>query len=145
MDTTSQPVSLLKRLGVMAYDLLLVFTTLIFAGALVFIVFGGDTFVNKQGESSYPWWYFYYLLAVIAWFYIGFWHKGETLGLRAWKLKVVKLDGSRLDWTTASIRFIASLLCLATFGLGFLWSLVDKDKRALNDILSHTKLIYRDN
>ncbi len=128
----------------MAYDSLLVLTTLIFAGAVAFIAMGGDTFINENGDATYPWWYFYYLVSVIILFYVWFWRKGETLGLRAWKIKVVKLDGSRLDWSTALIRFFASVLCCATLGLGFLWSLFDKEKRALNDILSKTKLVYKD-
>jgi hypothetical protein len=37
-----------------------------------------------------------YLLAVAAIFFCGFWRRGETLGMRAWRLRVVGTDGEVL-------------------------------------------------
>jgi uncharacterized RDD family membrane protein YckC len=135
IDSTKK-ISFLKRIIIVAYDLILVFTALFFAAAVAFAI--------QQGSVSHHWWYPFYLGSTIALFYIWFWKKGETLGLRAWGIRVVKLDGTRLGWQAASLRFVTGLLCLASLGLGFVWILFDKENRTWNDILSKTKLVYRD-
>ncbi len=131
----SQSVSLIKRLVAMLYDLILVLTVLFIAAVLAFAF--------THGKAPGYFWYKPYLYLVIVFFYIGFWKKGETLGLRSWQIRVVKENGDPMDWTSSILRFVASLLCIASLGIGFLWVLVDKQNRAWNDILSKTKLVYR--
>ena len=83
-----------------------------------------------------------YLLTASLLFFGWFWvHGGQTLGMRAWRLKVVQLDGSGLDWRLSAIRFFTAMLSWLVFGLGFLWVMFDKDKKAWHDHLSRTVLI----
>jgi uncharacterized RDD family membrane protein YckC len=78
-------------------------------------------------------------------FFTGFWWRGgQTLGMRAWRLKVVRMDGSPLRWSDALKRHLAALLSCLTLGLGFLWVLVDSDGLAWHDRLSATRLIRID-
>ena len=79
-----------------------------------------------------------YLLLVLAGFFGWFWRRsGQTLGMRAWRLKVQQRDGSRL---TRKQTFIRLLTCL--FGLGNLWVLVDfKHRRAWHDYAAGTELV----
>ena len=84
-----------------------------------------------------------YLFAVAALFFCAFWRRGETLGMRAWRLRVVGPDGHAPGWGRAFGRFAAALLSWAAFGLGFLWVLVDRDRRAWHDRLSGTRLVLR--
>ncbi len=78
------------------------------------------------------------LIAVGILFFGYFWVKGgQTIGMRAWRLKVQNLDGSKLSWKQAIIRAFAALL-----GLGNLLLLVNlKDKRALQDYLAGTEMV----
>jgi len=46
-------------------------------------------------------------LAFFGWFWI---HGGQTLGMRAWRLQVQRLDGRPLRWPVAATRFAALLL-----------------------------------
>ena len=72
------------------------------------------------------------------------WHwtkGGQTLGMRSWNVLVVNESNIALNWKQASLRYAASLLSLVLVGLGFVWALFDKDKLALHDRLSKTKLI----
>ena len=47
-----------------------------------------------------------YLLSVCFGYFGGFWvHGGQTLGMKAWRIKVIRLDGSRLGWIAALKRF----------------------------------------
>ena len=67
-----------------------------------------------------------------------FWTKsGQTIGMRAWRLKVQTHQGNLISWPQAIIRSISALL-----GLGNLVVLVDfKNKKALQDYLSKTEVV----
>ncbi|MDD1627213.1 MAG: RDD family protein [Methylococcaceae bacterium] len=76
-------------------------------------------------------------------FYGWFWtHGGQTLGLRAWKIKILTLDQKPINWTQALLRFTTSIISWAFFGLGFLWILFDKNQRSWHDHLSKTALFF---
>jgi uncharacterized RDD family membrane protein YckC len=127
----------LHRLTVILYDLLLLIAVLFVATALVLPLNAGKAFTGHQ--------YFFplYLLIVSFFFYAWFWtHGGQTLGLRAWKIKVLSLDKKPISWKQALLRYAAAFLSWAFFGLGFLWILIDKNKRSWHDHLSKTALFF---
>lgn len=71
--------------------------------------------------------------------------RGATLGQRAMGLRVVTLNGNRVDLLQAFILTALFYLTLTvTGGLLLLWCLFDDRGRCLHDILSGT-LIIRDN
>jgi uncharacterized RDD family membrane protein YckC len=126
-----------RRLGAIVYDLLLVTAIVIFA-AVPFVLITGDTSKNFWTRSALQ----LYLLAVIFLYYGWFWtHGGQTLGLLTWKLRLVAQDGGKVTWRLAMRRFAAGMLSCASFGIGLLWALVDRDKLAWHDRLSRTRLI----
>lgn len=69
----------------------------------------------------------------------------QTLGMRSWKIEVINETDSTLNYKQASLRYFAALLSLLLLGLGFIWALFDKEKLALHDRLSKTKLIVNKN
>ena len=82
-------------------------------------------------------------LAVSFFFYGWFWtHGGQTLGMRAWNLYLIKPDGKFINWKIAFIRYCSALLSWAVVGLGFTWVLINRQKLAWHDILSNTQLVY---
>ncbi|TMP00933.1 hypothetical protein CWC14_01530 [Pseudoalteromonas sp. S3260] len=79
------------------------------------------------------------LLVLVGLVFFGyFWTKsGQTIGMRAWRLKVQTHQGNLISWPQAIIRSISALL-----GLGNLVVLVDfKNKKALQDYLSKTEVV----
>ncbi|WP_377113581.1 RDD family protein [Pseudoalteromonas sp. M58] len=79
------------------------------------------------------------LLVLVGLVFFGyFWTKsGQTIGMRAWRLKVQTHEGNLISWPQAIIRSISALL-----GLGNLVVLVDfKNKKALQDYLSKTEVV----
>ncbi|WP_404340999.1 RDD family protein [Pseudoalteromonas mariniglutinosa] len=78
------------------------------------------------------------LVTVNVAFFAYFWTKsGQTIGMRAWRLKVQTLDGTLISWPQAIIRSLTACL-----GLGNLLVLVDfKNKRALQDYLAKTAVV----
>jgi uncharacterized RDD family membrane protein YckC len=82
-----------------------------------------------------------YLLLAFG-FFGWFWtHGGQTLGMRAWKIRVVDLNNNPLTWTQAGMRFLWSLASWMTFGLGYIWAFFDPDKLTLHDRMSKTRLV----
>jgi uncharacterized RDD family membrane protein YckC len=128
-----------RRLAVMVYDLLLLVGLLFFATALLLPFNAGVAF-----DSTHIF-YRLYLLVVSFVFYGWFWtHGGQTLGLRAWKLRVSGFDNKPLDWLQSLFRFTGAIISLSFFGLGFLWVLVDRNRYSWHDYLSKTA-VYFDN
>lgn len=67
--------------------------------------------------------------------------KGTTVGGIVCNLKVVRLDGRELDWTTAIVRSLASFLSLAALGLGFIWVAIDDDRQSWHDKIAGTTVV----
>ncbi|AUJ69001.1 MULTISPECIES: RDD family protein [Pseudoalteromonas] len=78
------------------------------------------------------------LVLVSVLFFAYFWTKsGQTIGMRAWRLKVQNPDGALLTWPKAIARSLCALL-----GLGNLIVLLDfKKKRSLQDMLCGTEVV----
>jgi uncharacterized RDD family membrane protein YckC len=81
------------------------------------------------------------LLTVMA-FYSGFWLKsGQTLGMQAWRIRLVDSRGGSVNYRQVLVRCLGAALSLACLGLGYLWCLVDREGRYWHDSLSGTRLI----
>ena len=78
------------------------------------------------------------LWVVLSFFYFGhYWTKrGQTLGMKVWKIKAVTNEGGLMTWGNALKRYVFALL-----GLGLLWMIIDKESLPLQDRMSETKLI----
>lgn len=126
---------LLRRLGAMLYDSLLL-VALWFLATAVWLPF-------TDGEAiPYPGLLRVWILAVSFVFFGWFWtHRGQTLGLRTWKLKVVRADGGDLTWRDALNRFALAIPSIGLAGLGLLWMLVDREGLAVHDRWSKTRVV----
>ena len=67
---------------------------------------------------------------------------GQTVGKAIMGLRVVAIDGSRLNFLRAFMRMIVFFFSVFFFGLGVLWILIDDRRQALHDKLSGTYVIY---
>jgi uncharacterized RDD family membrane protein YckC len=75
-----------------------------------------------------------------AYFAISWARVGATIGMRAWKLKLVREDGARVDMRTAALRFVLALLSLALLGCGFWYAWFDPDRRTWHDRVCGTRM-----
>ena len=79
------------------------------------------------------------LLAVSAAYFVVSWSRGgQTIGMRAWRLRVVASDGGPLPWSRALLRFAIALVSIAALGLGFFWCLIDPAGRCWHDIAARS-------
>ncbi|MCB1903513.1 MAG: RDD family protein [Gammaproteobacteria bacterium] len=135
---------LFRRLGAMLYDSLLVAGLMLTAIAPVIIILGiifGLDRVDAASLRTNPL-FIVYLLCIPLLFFVCFWKlAGQTLGMRTWRIRIVDNHGATVGWGRAVARYFAAVISWAGFGLGFLWILVDPEKRAWHDLLSGTRLI----
>jgi uncharacterized RDD family membrane protein YckC len=132
----AKSVGILRRLGAFFYDFLLILA-IWFVGSLPVVIINNGEPVAPGNPL-----YIGYLLLLCFLFYGWFWtHGGQTLGMRAWKIRLENLDGSNITWWQALHRFS---LALFTIGLGILWCLTNKEKQAFYDRLAHTHVIQVD-
>ncbi|UCX05687.1 RDD family protein [Shewanella glacialimarina] len=142
--------SFVRRLGAMIYDALLAVAVYMIAGAIGFGVFyglyttgiislGGYEHISDTLNNTpiYQGVYQLWLALCVGGFYALFWSKGgQTLGMRAWRLKVQHPNGQNLSFITACARVIWSIL-----GLGNLFILLNSDKLALQDKMTRSEIV----
>lgn len=137
----------IKRLFVIVYDLLAIIAVLMLTTVLNFIAISllegnglislGD-YVDHSAYLNAQWWFKLELALVIWFFYTWFWYDGgQTLGMRAWRLKLQSTSGASLTLKQTALRALLSL-----GGLGNLMVLfTPKSKLALQDKLTNTEVV----
>lgn len=131
----SLPVAgLARRLLAAAYDLLLIMAIWLVAGFAA-LPFTGQIEPDNHYYTAYL---FLVTFAFFAWFWV---RGGATLGMRAWRLRLIQPDGRNINLPQAMLRFVAAFFSWLFLGLGFLWMLIDKDKCTLHDRLSGTRVV----
>ncbi|AWI09773.1 RDD family protein [Ereboglobus luteus] len=68
--------------------------------------------------------------------------RGTTIGGIICGLKVVRLDGRRVDWVTAIVRALGGFISVAPAGLGFIWAAFDDERQAWHDKIAGTVVVY---
>jgi uncharacterized RDD family membrane protein YckC len=142
------PVSLLKRLLAIIYDLFLLIAVFFAVGIPMSIL---TTFIFNAGNAiteNHP----YYLLNQViilgslfiasVFFYGWFWtHGGQTLGMKTWRIMLISNNAQKISWKQAMQRYFAAILSWLVLGMGFLLSLLDDKKRCWHDMLSGSYLV----
>lgn len=130
-----EPASLFKRCAAFVYDLVV----LVGLGASFTLLA-----VLLRGEAIAPGslWFQLSLLGIVTVFFCGFWSNGgQTLGMRAWRIRVMAGDGAALSWPRALVRFAAGVLALLPLGLGLWWGIFDSQRRGWHDRLTNTRVV----
>ena len=124
-----------RRMGAFSYDIILLIAVLFLATGILMPFTRGAIQPGNIG-------FIIYILLVIYLFFGWFWtHGGQTLGMRAWKIRLELDNGQNLSWSQALLRL---MLAITTFGIGLLWCLWDPRYRAVYDVLARTQVIRVD-
>lgn len=99
-----------------------------------------------------------FTLAVLGVYFVGFWSAGRrSLPMKTMSLLLVTHDGGPVPPARALLRFAAAtLLLVGTLAAGYLlhgglyallllpyaWTFIDRDRRALYDVIAGTRLVY---
>lgn len=140
-DPAPAPAGLLRRLGAMLYDGLLLLAVLMVATGLFLPLTGGEA-ISPREHPALEFVYRAVLVVLTVGFFGIFWtRRGQTLGMASWRVRVEREDGALLDWGDTLRRLAAALLSWLPLGLGFLWVLIDPQRRAWHDRLSRTRVV----
>ncbi|MBM2829706.1 MAG: hypothetical protein HW411_496 [Gammaproteobacteria bacterium] len=125
-----------RRLAAMLYDSLLLIS-LFFFGTIVILPFTGGQAISS-GNIAYN----IYLIIISYLYFTWQWtHGGQTLGMRAWHIRLQQHNTRNVTWWKATTRFFLAILSFLGLGLGFIWSWFDLGKLAFHDRFSNTFLI----
>ncbi|MCG8413908.1 MAG: RDD family protein [Pseudomonadales bacterium] len=135
-----------RRLAALLYDAFLVAAIWMLLGYVVQLLLGVDSNQVVDGQvQTDPLrdaLLFSLMLGSSFGFYCYFWMRsGQTLGMIAWRLKVVGQDNELLSISSALKRFLLAWPAMLLFGAGYLWLYFDENKDAMHDRLSKTKVL----
>jgi uncharacterized RDD family membrane protein YckC len=149
-----------RRLASMLYESLLLFAVAYLAVALFLLASRGETAVGWARHLEQA-----YLAAVFAAYFLYCWLRGgQTLAMRAWRIRLVAPGRARVPPGMALRRllyagiligaFVAAIVAafvhrdpwlafasLALTGIGLGWALLDRDRQFLHDRLAGTRLV----
>lgn len=104
---------LARRLAALLYDLILLFGMLLLAATLVIVPASALSGTAVWLAGWHLVLFQLYLIAVGYGFFAYFWvHGGQTLGMRAWRLRLQQRGGGTIHWRQALLRFLSGGLWL---------------------------------
>ena len=127
--------SLKRRLACLLYEGLVVFSILLIGFLLPQVVLSGFGWrISPTGLWLHL---FLLLMAYFVWCWL---NGGQTLPMKTWKLRVTNADDLPLRPLQAVLRYMLAWPSILLFGIGILWSIVDRDKQFLHDRIAGTKI-----
>jgi len=134
-NNTSTTNFLLRRTAAFLYDCLLLI-------ALFFVITAVVVPLN-DGEALQHWSYKIVLLLIAFVFFDWFWrHGGQTLGMRAWRIRIESQNDEMLTFKQTMQRFLVGC---AAFGFTLVYMFFNPEGYALHDKLSKTKIVRYNN
>jgi uncharacterized RDD family membrane protein YckC len=82
-----------------------------------------------------------FLVSVTIYFVASSTANGQTLGKLSMGIKIIRTDSSPLDVRNSFIRFLGSLLCVLTCGIGFIMIAFDSKKQGWHDHIADTYVV----
>ena len=130
-----------RRFAAIVYDCLPLFAVSMAYGA-IFITVNKLLFQSTTDNATGLLFQCGWALTLIG-FFCYFWRRGgQTLGMRAWRLRLVQRDKlTRVTYQQCLLRCLFATLSLLLMGVGYWWSLIDKNRQTLHDRLTKTQVV----
>lgn len=126
------------RLLALLYDLFPALGLWFAVGALAVLLNGGEP---VYGDTLAGWLEMLALWLVTGAYATISWRRGgQTLGMRAWRVRVVTAAGNPPSWRSLLVRYAVGTLSLLAAGLGFWWAWIDRDRLTWHDRASGTRV-----
>ena len=147
-----------RRIAAMVYEAIVVAAVLFIAS----LAFHGAATERIAGATRLV--FQVYLVTVLGLYFVWFWRRGQTLPMKAWKLRLVQRAGGPVTAARALLRYAAAALVFgASFAaalylrehpqsltawlalvpgpISLAWALPDPDRQALYDRVAGTRLV----
>jgi uncharacterized RDD family membrane protein YckC len=126
--------SVLRRLMALCYDWLIVIG--------LWLVGGLISVALTKGEAA-PWLVQIIILSLSSGYFAWSWRfGGQTAGMRAWRLRVIRTDGGDLTWVDVAVKMATSLSFFAPLGLMLVTAWLFPQHQTIYDRLSKTQIIF---
>jgi uncharacterized RDD family membrane protein YckC len=159
MTDTAHPPGLRRLLACLTYECLLMLAILLTLSALFtvpMVRLGNPHWLRVLEQLAL-------LGGLFCYFGLSWVHGGQTVAMRAWRLRLSRADGAPLDWRLAAFRFFVALVLIlgvpimAYLGMGtsnphtarlallwcavpFAWRYLDPQRQTLHDRLCGTRV-----
>lgn len=141
MSVIAHPAPLWRRLAALIYDALLLIAILMLATALstLFANLVAPGLQEQQPDylSHHPLHQLWLLLCWFGYYAISWRKSGQTVGMKAWRLRLIDQQQQKISWWQCLKRFFAALL-----GLGFVTAPFHPEGYSLQDIASRTRVVH---
>jgi uncharacterized RDD family membrane protein YckC len=138
---TSTPASLWLRLAAMLYDAFPLIGLWMATAALALLVAHGSVDVAHPTMTWRIGLRAALFVVTAAYFVVSWARGGQTIGMRAWRLRVVEANGNALTWPRALLRFVVACVSLGVVAFGFVWCLFDARKRGWHDLAARSVVV----
>ena len=138
-----KPANLIRGLMAILYDSMLLIGIIFAFGVIVFLLrkLAGDDTMQAPSNILQVFITLGMWLSCI-YFYVLCWvRKGQTLGMKSWKLHLYSKKQQDLTMKECFSRCLFAHISFGLLGLGYFWCLIDKKGRCLHDILSGTTVL----
>jgi uncharacterized RDD family membrane protein YckC len=158
---TPQPPEPLPPAGTWRRFMGAVYEAVVLFGVVVFFGYGFSALTQFRGDPGLLRWAFQaFLFLVMGVYFAWFWSNGRrTLPMKAVSLQLVDGGGAAVTPPRAAARYVLAWAMLvaplaAAWGLSawfalllpvpFFWSMFDRERRALYDVIAGTRLVVRE-
>ncbi|OUU78939.1 MAG: hypothetical protein CBC38_06385 [Gammaproteobacteria bacterium TMED78] len=125
-----------KRILANIYDSIIILALIMVLTLAIIIFRDGKEIVHSST------WFTLFIFASHFSFFIWFWtHGGQTLGMRAWGIRVVSSKRESIGLICCIRRYILSFSIIFPPGFCFIWSFFDEERLFFNDRFSETRII----
>ncbi len=132
-NNSSLPSFVLRRLAAFLYDSFLLIALFFVVTSIAIAFNDGQAFENSA---------FLLVLYVVSFlFFSWFWRNGgQTLGMQAWKIKVISETDAPLTYKQCLKRFLVGSFLI---GITLVFALFNKSGNGLHDTFSNTKIVFK--
>ncbi len=134
-DDPARLAAVWRRMFAGLYDLLIVLALWFATGAAALAVTLGAL------DAAHPLFRLALVAVALGYFALSWQRGGQTIGARAWRVRVESNDGRGMPALTAWLRALVTCLGALPLGLGTLIAALDHDRRSLQDRVAGTRVV----
>ncbi len=132
---------LYKIFAAIFYDSLIQLALFMLVGFIAVAINKVMTGQDNMVDSNTSWLLLIILYGVSFCYYSYFWRaSGQTVGMKAWKIRVVSLTSPQLNLGQLIIRYISAQLSFIFILIGYFYRWFDQEKLTVHDRLSKTTI-----